>query len=58
MKAYLKDAPLAELNAIITGLLLEVTPKQPPDASDAASDTPEELAEVEIRGAEKIGAGD
>ncbi len=57
MKAYLKDAPLAELNAIITELLLAVTPKAPPDASDAASDT-EELGEVAIAGEAKLAAGD
>jgi RecT family len=53
MKAYLKDQPLADLNKIITELLLEVTPAAPPDAS---GDT-DEMPEVEIAGEEKVGAG-
>ncbi len=55
MKGYLKDAPLAELNAIITELLIEVTPKAPPDASDPVSDTAEELPE--IVGEQRVHAG-
>ncbi len=55
MKGYLKDAPLAELNAIITELLIEVTPKAPPDASDPVSDAAEELPE--IVGEQRVHAG-
>jgi len=51
MKAYLKDQPLAELNAIITELLVAITPAAPPDA------TVPELADVEISGADKVLAG-
>jgi len=52
MKAYMKDQPLAELNAIITELLVAITPAAPPDA------TVPELADVEISGADKVLAGD
>ncbi len=48
MKGYLKDAPLAELNAIITELLIEVTPKAPPDASDTAEELPEIVGEQRV----------
>ena len=50
MKAYLKDQPLAELNAIITELLVAITPAAPPDAT-----VPE--LDVEIAGADKVLAG-
>ncbi len=48
MKAYLTGQPLADLNAIITELLLAVTPKEP---SDLADELPEVL------GQEKMEAG-